>query len=104
MGDKVWLDLRNIRTDRPSKKLDFPKAKYTILEKVSSHDYRLNTPPGVYPVFHTTLLRPASKDPFLSQKQSDWQPPSQLINSKEEYHVERILDERRKRWGRGYRH
>ena len=66
VGDKVWLDLRNIRTDRPSKKLDFPKAKYTILEKVSSYDYRLNTPPRVYPIFYTTLLRPASKDLFLS--------------------------------------
>ena len=27
-----------------------------------------------------------------------------MINSDEEYHVKRILDERRKRWGRGYRH
>ena len=42
VGDKVWLDLRNIHTDRPSKKLDYRHAKFTVLEKVGTHAYRLD--------------------------------------------------------------
>ncbi|KAM4061441.1 retrovirus polyprotein [Hirsutella rhossiliensis] len=37
-GDKVWLRLRNIRSNRPSKKLD----------------WLLDTPPGIHNVFHTS--------------------------------------------------
>ncbi|XP_044718768.1 reverse transcriptase (RNA-dependent DNA polymerase) domain-containing protein [Hirsutella rhossiliensis] len=36
-GDKVWLRLRNIRSNRPSKKLDWLSAKYTVLETIGSH-------------------------------------------------------------------
>ena len=47
VGDKVWLNLKNIRTKRPCKKLDVRNAKFTVLEMISSHSYRLDTPPGV---------------------------------------------------------
>ena len=91
VGQKVWLDLRNIKTNRPSKKLDARHAKFTVLEKIGSHAYRLDTPPGIHNVFHTYLLRPAADDPFPSQKQTDWQPPA-IINDEgeEEWEVERI--------------
>ncbi|KKA22103.1 hypothetical protein T310_3843, partial [Rasamsonia emersonii CBS 393.64] len=106
VGDKVWLDLRNIRTDRPSKKLDARHAKYTVLEKIGSHAYRLDTPLGIHPVFHTSLLRPANNNPLPSQIRTDPQPPAILgnDNDEEEFLVEEILDERHQRWGRGYRH
>jgi hypothetical protein len=39
IGDKVWLDLRFINTDRPSKKLDICHRKFTVLEKIGSHAY-----------------------------------------------------------------
>jgi hypothetical protein len=68
VGDKVWLNLRNIRTDRPSKKLDYKYAKFTILEKIGTHAYRLDVPGNIYNVFHTALLRPASENPFPSKK------------------------------------
>ena len=105
VGQKVWLDLRNIKTNRPSKKLDARHAKFTVLEKIGSHAYRLDTPTGIHNVFHTYLLRPAADDPFPSQKQTDWQPPA-IINDEgeEEWEVERILQERKKRVGRGFRH
>jgi transposase InsO family protein len=32
--DKVWLNLANIRTNRPSKKLDAKQAKYTVIELI----------------------------------------------------------------------
>ncbi|KAL1952475.1 hypothetical protein VTO42DRAFT_5283 [Malbranchea cinnamomea] len=93
-GDKVWLSLHNIHTDRPSKKLDAQQAQFTVLEQVGSHAYRLDTPPGVHNVFHTWLLHPASSDPFPSQRQSDYQPPP-IIGEQgdEEWEVECILAE-----------
>jgi hypothetical protein len=71
IGDRVWLSLRNITTDRPFKKLDWINAKYIIIEVISSHNYRLNTPPGIHNVFHTTHLRRASDDPLPSQTSDD---------------------------------
>lgn len=39
-GDQVWLDMGNIRTRRPTKKLDHKWAgPYTILDKIGSHAY-----------------------------------------------------------------
>jgi transposase InsO family protein len=102
VGQKVWLDLRNIRTDRPSKKLDARHAKYTVLEKIGSHAYRLDVPGTIHDVFHTSLLRPAGENPFPSQEHLDYQPPAQLVEGNEEYQVEEILDERTKRRGRGF--
>ncbi|OJD11347.1 hypothetical protein ACJ73_09559 [Blastomyces percursus] len=100
IGDKVWLDLRNIRTDRPSEKLDRRCSKFPVIEKIGSHAYRLNTPPGIHPVFHTWLLRPAKNNRLPSQTQTDWQPPAIIAeNGDEEYEVEEIVDERTNRRG-----
>ena len=60
VGDKVWLSLENIKTNRPCRKLDARYAKFTILEVIGSHSFRLDTPPGIHNVFHTRLLRPAN--------------------------------------------
>ena len=63
----MWLNLKNYNTLRPSKKLDWKNAKYSIIEAVGSHVYKLDTPSGIHLVFHVSLLRPAGTDPFLSQ-------------------------------------
>jgi len=94
IGDKVWLNLENIRTNRPTKKLDAKHAKFTVLEAIGSHSYRLNTPPGIHDVFHSQLLRLASYDPLPSQVQDDSQPLPQLVGEDAEYEVEKILDEK----------
>ena len=101
VGDKVWLDLRNVRTTRSSKKLDWKNAKYTITEVIGSHSYRLSTPPGIHNVFHSSLLRTASTDPLDSQKTDDTQPEPVIIGDQEEYEVEKILKDRVVRRGRG---
>jgi predicted aspartyl protease len=100
VGDKVWLNLKNVRTNRPTKKLDAKHAKFTVTEVIGSHSYRLDTPPGIHNVFHSNLLRPASCDPLPSQVQTDTQPGPQLVQGELEYEVEQILQEklvRRKR-------
>lgn len=99
-GDKVWLRLTNIKTDRPSKKLDWTCAKYTVLETVGSHSCRLDTPPGIHNVFHVSLLKHVGEDPFPSQQQDDIQPAALQPGPDEEYEVQEIL--RKKRKGRGW--
>jgi hypothetical protein len=97
VGDKVYLSLRNIRTERPSKKLDDRSAKFTILEVINPSSYRLDTPPGVSNVFNVDLLRPAATDPLPSQKVDDPQPPALLVEESKEYIVEKILGERQRK-------
>ena len=100
VGDKVWLSLENIATDRPSKKLDAKYAKYTVTEVVGSHSYRLNTPPGIHNVFHTRLLKPAKSSPLPGQVIHEPQPPALQVDGEEEYEVDEILDQKRARGGR----
>ena len=104
VGDKVYLSLQNIRTDRPSKKLDDRSAKFTVVEVVGPSSYRLDTPSGIHNVFHTDLLRPAADDQLPSQVLDDSQPPAIVVDGEEEWLVEKILRERKRKLpGRGRR-
>lgn len=80
--------------------LDYQHIKYKVLEVLSSHNYHLNTPPGIHHVFHTSHLHRAATDPFPSQTTSDWQPPGIMgEDNKLEWEIKEILDERPR--GRG---
>jgi predicted aspartyl protease len=102
IGDKVWLNLKNVRTTRQSKKLDWKNAKYTVIEVVGTHSYRLNTPTGIHNVFHSDLLRTASTDPLDSQATDDVQPNPILVDDEHEYQIEKIIKHRSVRRGRGF--
>ncbi|KAL5606217.1 uncharacterized protein BROUX77_003410 [Berkeleyomyces rouxiae] len=91
-GDLVWLLSRNIRTTRPSKKLDFKKlGPFKILRKVSSHAYELALPATmkVHPVFHVCLLEPCASDPLPGQKNPP--PPPVIVDGEEEFVVKEII-------------
>ena len=92
VGDKVWLDTRNYKTDRPKRSLDFKHAKYWVAEVISPTSVRLGGITGdIEKTFHTDLLRRAPEDPLVGQVNDDDQPEPVLIEGHQEWHVEKIL-------------
>jgi hypothetical protein len=92
-GDLAWLLRRNVKTTRPSGKLDFKKlGPFKVLAKISSHAYKLDLPSSmkIHPVFHVSLLEPVAQDPLPDQVNP---PPLPIIvEGEEEYFIEEILD------------
>lgn len=98
IGDKVWLDTKNIKTDRPAKKLDYKKlGPFKILAQVGTRSFRLDLPKSVkiHPVFHVNLLEPWRPDHIPGRKQNP--PPPVQVKSDLEYEVKKILDSRLKK-------
>ncbi len=61
-GDKVYLLTKNLRTQRPSKKLDHVKVgPFLIAAQRGPVNYELELPPDakIHPVFHVKYLEPA---------------------------------------------
>jgi len=74
VGDEVWLSLRNIKTNRPSRKLDWVNAKYRVVAVPTPLTVKLDMPRGLHPVFHVDLIERAASDPLPSQRVSDSRP------------------------------
>lgn len=107
IGDKVWLNLKNVQTPQPKKKLSWVNAKYKITKIISPHVVELDVPSKIFPRFHVELLRKASDDPLPSQSFDDSQPEpividNEDVNAEPEQVVERILRAQRIRRGRGW--
>jgi hypothetical protein len=95
VNDKVWLSTKNLRTERLSKKLDYKQVRlFKILEKIGQAAYRLDLPVSMkcHNVFHTSLLRLDPDNPLPGQTSEP--PLLVIVDSEEEYIVERILDSR----------
>jgi transposase InsO family protein len=92
-GDKVYLLTKNLRTRRPTKKLDKVKVgPFFISKQISPVNYRLALPKDakIHPVFHISLLEPA--DPRTPiQKDFHYQADGQ-----DEWEVEKIITHRGK--------
>lgn len=99
VGDSVWLSLRNVKTNRPSKKLDWVMAKYKVIDVPTPLTVKLDVPGGIHPVFHVDLLERAASDPLPSQELQDSRPGPKLTWTDdevggqliEEFEVEEIL-------------
>ncbi|KAF8753261.1 hypothetical protein RHS01_06869 [Rhizoctonia solani] len=78
VGEMVWLDGKNVELRTNSNKLD-PKrlGPFEVLEKISSHAYRLKLPETLK--IHNVTT------------------PPETIEGEEEYEVEQILDSKRQR-------
>ena len=93
-GDKVYLEATNIKTHRPSKKLDDKRyGPFKIVKKVGKTAYKLQLPehwPAVHPVFnecYLTLYHP----PVYPNQQKPPPPPPVEIEGAIEYDVETVF-------------
>ena len=101
VGDEVFLSTRNIKTKRPSKKLDHKYiGPFKIKKLAGLSAYQLGLPHTmkIYDVFYSNLLWKAANNPLLSQRNSP--PPPTVIDNKEEWEVDDILDTKRGRGGK----
>ncbi|KAI1007650.1 hypothetical protein K3495_g581 [Podosphaera aphanis] len=108
VGDKVFVNAKNINTKRPCKKLDWKNlGPFEVLQVMNSHSYKLALPEGlksIHPVFHTSLLRPDPNNPILGQS-NEPNPPIEIGDcGKELFEVDAILGSRRtKQYGFQYK-
>jgi len=56
VGDKVWFSLRNVKTNRPSKKLDWLQQKYTVTAVPTPLTATLDLPGNLHKTVHVDLL------------------------------------------------
>jgi hypothetical protein len=102
VGHKVWLEGKDVATDRPTKKLDDRRlGPYEILEKIGASAYKLRLPETdlSHPVFNEALLTPYVEPPAERREE---RPAPQIVSGNEEYEVEEILKHRKR--GRGYQY
>ena len=94
-GDLVWLEGRDLKIDWPSVKLAAKRYRpFLVAQELSPVTYWLTLLAQwkIHPVFHVDLLTPYKETVFHSPNYT--RPPPDLIDDKEEYEVEQILDSR----------
>ncbi|CCE34913.1 uncharacterized protein CPUR_08852 [Claviceps purpurea 20.1] len=96
VGDRVWLNLRNVTTPQLKKKLAWTQAKYRVTKVIAPDVYELDVPSSIHNRFFVDILRRDPGDPLPSQITDDAQPPPMsdgLLPADEApmYAVERIL-------------
>ena len=94
-GDMVWLLQRNMKTTRPSKKLDYKKiGTFKILAKIGTSAYKLALPPSmaIQNTFDISLREPYQDNPFPSQIKEP-SPPIQR-EGEDEYELDELIDSR----------
>ncbi len=92
--DKIWLNLKNIHTNCLCKKFNAKNVKYTIVKKISSHFFCLNTLLSIHNVFHSVMLQSAAMNTLSFQHTTDLQPLPQIVSNEEEFEIKKILKKR----------
>jgi hypothetical protein len=103
VGDKVWLEGRNLRLRYPSKKLAPRRdGPFEIAQVISPVTFRLRLPPTwkIHDVFHASLL--TSYKETMEHGPNYSNPPGDLIGGEEEFELDRILSHRGTRGRRQY--
>ena len=95
VGDKVWLLTKNIKTEKPSKKLDHKMIGPYKIKKLVRSSYQLDLPTSmkIHDVFHPSLLQKASANLLAGQHNKPALPV--IVNDEEEWEINDILDARR---------
>jgi len=96
-GDKVFLDVSDIRTTRPSQKLLHRRlGPFVVEQRIGSMAYGLKLPyqmKQLHLVFNVVKLTLALDDPIPGRKTEDHPLPT-VIDGEAEWEVEEILDSR----------
>jgi Chromo (CHRromatin Organisation MOdifier) domain len=93
--DKVWLDACKLKLTTLSKKLSSQRyGPFEVLQKISPVTFQIKLPQmwKIHNVFHMDLLTPYHETQAYGTMHS--QPPPELIDGREEYEVEEIIDHR----------
>jgi hypothetical protein len=93
VGSKVWLDAHNVRTTRPSRKLDWKRlGQCRVQGQVSPDAYELELPASIriHCVQPVSLLNPLVEDPLEGQVVLP--PPHVEVDGEEEYQVSGVED------------
>ena len=95
-GDMIWLDARNLATERLSKKLSNKfKGPFRVARTIGTHASKLKIPEdwGYHDVFDNYLLHLAASDPLPGQISPK---PLPVISTEgvEEFEVEAIINSR----------
>ena len=104
-GNLVWLDGRNLKTERPMKKLEDRRfGPFKVIRRVGASAFQLELPATwkakrIKDVFNESLLKPYIAPSFPSQIVPP-PPPPELIDEEEHYEVEQILKSEYKKVGR----
>ena len=91
VGNKVYLNSKNIKLTWPAKKLDYKYYRlYIISEAIEKQADKLELLPSIkiYNVFHVLLLEPYTG----INESNNYLSPSIKVEKWEEYEVEEILD------------
>jgi len=94
VGDKVWLETKNLRIKRPNKKLAEKRiGPFKITQIISANVVKLKLPNHfrIHPVFNVALIHPY-RPPVEGQEMPKPEPVT--FDDEEEYEVESILDSR----------
>lgn len=101
IGDEVYLNTKNLTTDRPHKKFDIKFAgPLQVTKVVGSHAYKLQLPAEmgkVHKTFHTNLLKPAPNNPLPGQTNPPPLPVTLDQDGEKLWAIEAILDSKRER-------
>ena len=93
VGDWVMLNAKDIKTIRPSKKLDHKmRGKFKVKRLVGTHAYELELPvgSGKHPVFHISMLEPYHHN-IIPNRRSSTPLPEIDLDGKLNYPVEKIV-------------
>ena len=91
-GDKVLINAKNIRTRRPSKKLNHRYlGPFPITKLIEVKAVQVGLPKTIYchNIFHVSLVEPYKTNIFDGRKQRI--PELTIVDEEEEYEPEKIL-------------
>jgi len=104
VGDHMWLENKNIHSNRPSKKLDNKRyGPFKISKDIGLGAFELELPEGwmIHNIFNENLLTQCV-EPKLQGQHKEPAPLPTIINKEEEYKVEEVWKHRTRGQGMQY--